>query len=462
MSFGICTVDLGFGDGGKGATVDYLCRKYKADLVMRYSGGFQAAHNVVTPEGESHTFAQFGSGTLAGVPTFVGPDVIVNIGNLKREGAHLLGLKSCPGNVFNMITLHDQSRVGTQMAQVLNQFCERQRAAVSHESVHGSTGVGIGITRALPDDITLRVADLRSPTRRCAKLVAIFDYLADFQNTAVRNQDFNSCVYLPGQVIPHETYAGFVRQLRAAFNVDVEQSKQDCDFIRDARLQIISAPFPTGGYNRIVFEAAQGMLIDQKYGYSSHCTFSDVSPNTLLRSYFQPSQALHRFADKLHILGITRAYMVRHGAGPLPTEMLNGEDLNSWNITPTDLHNTPGEFSGQPRYGFFDNNLIASSRCVCESICEKWLDNPPTYSLAVNHWDHVTFPVVIRYNRDGVIYPRIPWGYATQRDNLRITSRQNFLDTIGASVGGPVWQTTVCGYGPTHQDRETLTELNVE
>lgn len=64
----IITVGLGFGDEGKGATVDFLVRERSADLVVRYSGGAQAGHHVVLPDGRRHTFSQFGAGTLAGVP----------------------------------------------------------------------------------------------------------------------------------------------------------------------------------------------------------------------------------------------------------------------------------------------------------------------------------------------------------------------------------------------------------
>ena len=63
-------VGLGWGDEGKGATVDALVAFTKADRVVRFNGGQQAAHNVIA-NGVHHTFASFGSGSLAGVPTYV-------------------------------------------------------------------------------------------------------------------------------------------------------------------------------------------------------------------------------------------------------------------------------------------------------------------------------------------------------------------------------------------------------
>ena len=51
MKRAIITIGLGFGDEGKGATIDYLARQYEADLVVRYCGGSQAGHNVQLPDG---------------------------------------------------------------------------------------------------------------------------------------------------------------------------------------------------------------------------------------------------------------------------------------------------------------------------------------------------------------------------------------------------------------------------
>src|SRR5947209_17368638 len=89
----IITVGLGFGDEGKGATVDFLTRKYEADLVVRYCGGSQAGHNVQLPDGRRHTFSQFGAGTLAESSrpprTYLGPNMIIDPPALGREAQHL-------------------------------------------------------------------------------------------------------------------------------------------------------------------------------------------------------------------------------------------------------------------------------------------------------------------------------------------------------------------------------------
>src|SRR5581483_7028007 len=70
--------DLGFGDAGKGTITDFLVRQHAAPLVVRYNGGAQAGHTVVTRD-RAFTFAQFGSGTLVpGVRTHVSRFMVVH------------------------------------------------------------------------------------------------------------------------------------------------------------------------------------------------------------------------------------------------------------------------------------------------------------------------------------------------------------------------------------------------
>src|SRR4051812_1885581 len=88
MKRAVITVGLGFGDEGKGATVDHLCRTLDAGLVVKYTGGSQCGHNVYH-EGKRHTFSQFGAGTFHGAETYLGPQVIVYPEALRNEADHL-------------------------------------------------------------------------------------------------------------------------------------------------------------------------------------------------------------------------------------------------------------------------------------------------------------------------------------------------------------------------------------
>src|SRR5581483_3933927 len=138
MKRAIISVGLGFGDEGKGATVDFLARKLGADLVVRYSGGSQAGHNVQLPDGRRHTFSQFGAGTLAAIPdhprTYLGPNVIIDPLALAREARHLadLGVR----DPARLVTVHPRCLVASPWHQAANRLRELARG----DARHGSCG----------------------------------------------------------------------------------------------------------------------------------------------------------------------------------------------------------------------------------------------------------------------------------------------------------------------------------
>src|SRR5258708_1704472 len=167
MRRAIVTVGLGFGDEGKGAAVDFLCRRHRADLVVRYCGGSQAGHNVQLPDGRRHTFSQFGAGTFVGVPTYIGPRVVLHPTALVREAAHLeeLGI----ADPFRTLTVHPRCLISTWLHQAANQLRELARG----DARHGSCGHGIGETRSdwlQRGDDAVFARDLRDPATLREKL----------------------------------------------------------------------------------------------------------------------------------------------------------------------------------------------------------------------------------------------------------------------------------------------------
>ena len=86
MSIAHIVVDLGFGDSGKGTITDFLCREQRARWVVRFNGGAQAGHNVITDEGLHHTFAQFGAASFQpDVQTYLGPEFLLHPGAMFVE-----------------------------------------------------------------------------------------------------------------------------------------------------------------------------------------------------------------------------------------------------------------------------------------------------------------------------------------------------------------------------------------
>ena len=155
----IAVVDLGFGDAGKGLLTDFLTRRTSAEVIVRFNGGAQAGHNVVTADGRHHTFAQMGAGSFSpGVRTFLSRDVVVHPTALLVE-ARVLATKGVPDALLR-IAMSERSLVVTPFHQAANRLRELAR----NEARHGSCGVGVGETVRLagmhPED-AVRAGDLR-------------------------------------------------------------------------------------------------------------------------------------------------------------------------------------------------------------------------------------------------------------------------------------------------------------
>ena len=145
----VIVVDLGFGDAGKGTVVDWLCSRASARrrarrsarTVVRFNGGAQAAHNVVTPDGRHHTFAQFGSGTFTpGVRTHLSRFVLVDPLALAAEAAHLAS-----AGVAGPARPADR-RPGRAAHHAVPPGREPGQRTGPRRGRHGSCGMGIGET----------------------------------------------------------------------------------------------------------------------------------------------------------------------------------------------------------------------------------------------------------------------------------------------------------------------------
>ena len=110
--------------------------------------------------------------------------------------------------------------------------------------------------------------------------------------------------------------------------------------------------------DRAVFEGAQGVLLDEVWGFHPHTTWSDCT--------FAGAEAL---TDRpVHRLGVLRSFGVRHGAGPFPGEA---------DLEVDERHNTPGRWQGAVRHGAFDRVLLRYALEVVggvHSLALTWLD----------------------------------------------------------------------------------------
>src|ERR1044071_3564688 len=163
-----------FGDEGKGLTVDYLCARGGAGVVVRFSGGANAGHTVITPEGDRHVFRSVGSGAFSGVPTFWSPFFVVNPIAILMELRQLDALGVRPE-----LYASPECLVTTFADILINQRLEDARGS----GRHGSTGMGLSetIERSRIPELRITMADLFNGARVADKIGEICERYASFR-----------------------------------------------------------------------------------------------------------------------------------------------------------------------------------------------------------------------------------------------------------------------------------------
>jgi adenylosuccinate synthase len=328
----ILTVDLGFGDAGKGSIIDWLARTEKATLVVRYNGGCQAAHNVVAPDGRHHTFAQFGSGSfMPNVHTYLSRFMLVAPDNFLQEQTALIraGIPDAAARVH----VSRLAPITTPFHRAANRLRELLRGG----GRHGSCGQGIGETAA---DVAqygaamLYAGDLADPQLVRRKL--------RFLRAAKRLQLEED--YDLGHRAPHDD--AFARELRL-FDTDAAIDAIVATYAAfAARVQLVDESFlaeQLAADGTVLFEGAQGVLLDEDYAFFPYATRSKTTLANAERLLAEAG-----FAGRVFRLGIQRAYAVRHGPGPFVTE-----DADLTRRLP-DHHNGMNAWQREFRVGWFD------------------------------------------------------------------------------------------------------------
>lgn len=325
----ILTADLGYGDAGKGSIVDYLVRQTAKPIIVRYNGGPQAAHNVVTADGRHHTFSQFGSGSfVSGVRTHLSRSMLINPLACFKEAAHLRSVGV--HDIWLRTTFDEEATVVTPFHMAMNQLRETARG----EGRHGSCGQGVGETRALQKArpmLTIRMQDLSRGDQLRWKLRLIQE---EFRTQAVS---------LRKEVPPSQTILQALDLLHDRFVVE-ELVRAYGQFLELARVTDVEHLARLAGvHESLIFEGAQGVLLDEKYGFHPHTTWSDITFRHAL-------DVLENIGYDGNIvrLGLLRGYAVRHGVGPFVTEDIAlGQDL-------PDEHNVTNRWQGDFRVGYPD------------------------------------------------------------------------------------------------------------
>ncbi|MBE3203895.1 adenylosuccinate synthetase [Frankia sp. CH37] len=357
-------IDLGFGDAGKGTVVDWLCASRagaaggaggaagaggRAPTVVRFNGGAQAAHNVVTDDGRHHTFAQFGAGSFTpGCATHLARTMLVDPFALVAEATHLESV-GVP-DPFARLTVDGEALLTTPYHAIANRVRELARGA----GRHGSCGMGIGetVSYALARPaVAPRVADCRSPSRLRARLRELHDWLrAELAALAAPTElaastELAAPVGLGGAGSGGQTGPAGLTAVPA---VEEIPEVEDCVAVLTAFGQltrIVDSSWLRVLCDRgpVVFEGAQGVLLDEWHGFHPFTTWSTTTARNAEELLAEVGRG-----GTARRLGVVRAYTTRHGPGPLVTE---DAELT---VALPDVHNGTGRWQGAFRVGHFD------------------------------------------------------------------------------------------------------------
>lgn len=335
-------IGLGFGDEGKGSIVDFLCREeMTAPVVVRFNGGSQAAHNVITPDGRHHTFAQFGSGSFVpNTRTHLAQFSLVDLFALDREARALQSLGV--NNPYQTLSMDRRAKIITPFQKAANRLREALR-----NNRHGSCGMGIGETMAdslAPEPLVVYASDLSD----CDALTATLGKIQKRKFEEFKDQLSE---------LSHESQEALRDEITMLHDPGAPRLFAEALHTLSQSLKIAGPEYlkALAEHHPLVFEGAQGVLLDEWYGFHPHTTWSTTSAANALEILKEID-----FQGSVERLGLLRAYHTRHGAGPFPSY---SPDMSR--IIP-DRHNGVGPWQGEFRVGPFDLVLARYALEVCE------------------------------------------------------------------------------------------------
>jgi adenylosuccinate synthase len=287
----VAVVGSQWGDEGKGKIVDWLSER--ADVVVRFQGGHNAGHTLVIGN-RTFKLSLLPSGIVRpGKLSIIGNGVVVDPWALLKEidGLKAQGISVTPDNLL--------IAENAPLILPLHSDLDRLREAARGDRRIGTTGRGIG--PAYEDKIArraIRVCDLAAPELLDERI----DMLLLHHNALLRGL---GTAEIDGRALRDSLLAIAPRVL--PFVTSVWQK------LDQARLR----------GDRILFEGAQGAMLDIDHGTYPYVTSSNTVAGSAAAGSGIGVGAIN------YVLGITKAYTTRVGSGPFPTELTDaiGEQL---------------------------------------------------------------------------------------------------------------------------------------
>ncbi|MFL2885809.1 MAG: adenylosuccinate synthase [Candidatus Pelagibacterales bacterium] len=316
---GVVVIGSQWGDEGKGKIVDWLSSK--ADVVVRFQGGHNAGHTLVI-DNETYKLNLLPSGILrADKKSIIGNGVVLDLRALITEikGLTDRNIIISPQN----LSISDKASIILPLHQKLDEL----REINAGKSKIGTTKRGIG--PAYEDKVarrSIRVCDLFDKNQLKLKV----DNLLNHHNALMRG--YGEIEYEASSVVNEVFDLGQVIMPYAKSIIEISRE--------------INKP-----ENKILFEGAQGFLLDIDHGSYPFVTSSNThSSYAAIGSGLNPNRINH-------VMGITKAYTTRVGSGPFPTEEDNdiGQKLGEIG------HEFGTVTNRKRRCGWFDSVLVSQA-----------------------------------------------------------------------------------------------------
>jgi adenylosuccinate synthase len=408
---GTCVIGLQWGDEAKGKLVDLLTSRY--EIVVRYQGGANAGHTVVVGD-KTYKLHHIPSGILTpGVMNVVTPGVVINPPTLLKE---IDSLAAQGIDVGANLMLSDRAHVVFPWHIAEDKVLDQ---ATGGESI-GTTLRGIGpcyrdkVGRAH----AIRLGDMFRPDFRTR-----VEHIVAAKNRLLTGIGSQSEALDAGAIVAEYTAYG-------------ERLKR---YVTDTTHYLLDA---VEAGKRLLFEGAQGSLLDIDHGTFPYVTSSNSSGVGVSGGSGVPGRWINK------VIGVAKAYSTRVGGGPFPTELDNemGQRIR-------DLGREYGTTTGRPRRcGWFDavavryTARLSGIDCISLMMMDVLSQLPEVkvcvaYELDGQRTDR--FPShVDDLRRCQPIYEAMP-GWQTDVTKVRRiedlpAGARKYLDRVAQLVGKPV------------------------
>lgn len=319
-------IGAGFGDEGKGRLTSLLASSSfsteKTKLVVRFNGGAQAGHTVKTNDGRTHVFSHIGSGSFSRADTYLAPEFICNPIFFNSE-YHVLNLTNI------RVYVDVECRITTYWDILINKLVEQHRG----HARHGSCGLGINETIVRNENTEFKFSIFEQYTNKNEKYIKeLCDRICKKWVPYRLNQLGININDYPNEKVLLENYNNVNRRYAA-----------DCMAMINKLIVVnMQSDLLFNMYDSVIFEGAQGLMLDQDIGIFPHVTRSNTGLTNILSL----------FSDSLDVYYVTRCYTTRHGAGPLD----HSQDDPLYNER--DQTNVYNESQGSIRYSPLNFDLL--------------------------------------------------------------------------------------------------------